>query len=77
MGEARMYHDSSGDQGDGCLFFVSLRLIIGGQSGGNTVGWGIGKSSSIFLVFKESCRVTKKKMFLDFSFKVNTEENHE
>lgn len=53
--EDLIYHDSSSDQGDGCLFFASLSFIIGGQSGGNTVGRGVRKSSSIFLVFKESC----------------------
>lgn len=54
------YRDSSSHQGDGCLFFASLSFIIGGQSSGDTVGWRVWKSSSIFLVFKESCGGNKQ-----------------
>lgn len=49
------YRDSSSDQRDGSLCFAPLSFVIGGQSGGNAVRRRVGKSSSIFLVFKESC----------------------
>lgn len=53
MDEVQLYHDPSSHQGNGCLFFASLGFIIGGQSGGDVVGGGVRKSTSIFFIFKE------------------------
>lgn len=68
MDEVQTNHDPSSNQGNGCLFFASLGFIIGGQSGGDAVGRGVRKSSSIFFVFKECWKL---RQFLLFASKID------
>lgn len=56
LSEDETNHDSSGNQWDGRFLFASLGFIVGGQSCGDVVGRRVGESSTVFLVFKESCR---------------------